>query len=214
MENFQESQTTKNTMLRQYPFFLQSPLGWVRLELWQLWFPKWTNIALLVLSACLMVFITLGVYNRFLHPLRNIPGPFWSSVTDLYKLFVLSIHDVSKFSLKLHDEYGERRTGFHGAYPSAKELYAGPLVRVAPNLLSFSDPLDIPLVYHRKSDKDSFWTHGALGEDPPLLQTLEHREHSRKRKMMAPVVRTFPSDGWSDILQLTQVALDEKSTPT
>ena len=46
----------------------------------------------------------------------------------------------------------------------------------------------IPHVYHRKADKDEFWTPGVLGEHPPLLQTLDHQEHARKRKILAPVV--------------------------
>ncbi len=61
-------------------------------------------------------------------------------------------------------------------------------MRVAPNFLAFSDPLDVPLVYHRKSDKDDFWKHGVLGEHPPLLQTLDHRDHMRKRKFIASAV--------------------------
>lgn len=55
-------------------------------------------------------------------------------------------------------------------------------------MLSISDPLDVPLVYHRYSDKDDFWTHGFLGKHPPLIQTLNHKDHIRKRKAMASVV--------------------------
>ena len=46
----------------------------------------------------------------------------------------------------------------------------------------------IPLVYHRHVDKNDFWTPGALGEHPPLIQTREHREHAKKRKVIAPIV--------------------------
>lgn len=59
------------------------------------------------LLSCLVIFALLGMYNRYFHPLRYIPGPFWSSVTDLYKLFVLCSDDVSRFSLELHERYGE-----------------------------------------------------------------------------------------------------------
>ena len=64
----------------------------------------------------------------------------------------------------------------------------GPVVRTAPNILSFNDPSMIPTVYHRNSDKDDFWTHGFLGEHPPLLQILDHKEHSSKRKVIASAV--------------------------
>ncbi|KAL9604215.1 MAG: hypothetical protein Q9219_000613 [cf. Caloplaca sp. 3 TL-2023] len=52
-------------------------------------------------------------------------------------------------------------------------------------MLSFNDPSMIPLVYHRKADKDEFWTHGALGEHAPTLQTLHHTEHVKKRRMVS-----------------------------
>jgi len=55
-------------------------------------------------------FVLLGLYNRYFHPLRNILGPFWSSVTDLYKLFVLSSHNVTELSLELHEKSGENET--------------------------------------------------------------------------------------------------------
>ncbi|KAI4171236.1 MAG: hypothetical protein LQ343_004442 [Gyalolechia ehrenbergii] len=56
-------------------------------------------------------------------------------------------------------------------------------------MLSFSDPLMIPLVYHRKADKDDFWTHGALGEHAPTLQTLKHTEHVKKRRMVSAAAK-------------------------
>jgi len=61
-------------------------------------------------------------------------------------------------------------------------------VRVAPNLLSFNKAHMIAQVYHRNAGKDDSWTHGALGEHPPMVQTKDHREHVKKRKVIAPVV--------------------------
>lgn len=49
----------------------------------------------------------------------------------------------------------------------------------------------LPLVYHKNVDKNEFWTPGALGEHPPLLQTLDHKEHAKKRKVIAPIVRSI-----------------------
>ncbi len=46
----------------------------------------------------------------------------------------------------------------------------------------------IPLVYHRNVDKNDFWTPAVLGEHPPLVQTLDHRDHAKKRKIIAPIV--------------------------
>lgn len=61
----------------------------------------------LTLMICLFGFLILGVYNRYLHPLSRFPGPFWSSITDLYKLSVLSSSDVSGLARKLHEQYGK-----------------------------------------------------------------------------------------------------------
>ena len=70
----------------------------------------------------------------------------------------------------------------------AKRSLLGPIVRVAPDMLSVNDPLDVPQIYHKDCDKNDFWTHGALGEHPPLIQTLGHKEHSQKRKIIASMV--------------------------
>ena len=44
-------------------------------------------VALLILGVLLLV--CRGVYNRYFHPLSHIPGPFWASVTDFYKIYVV-----------------------------------------------------------------------------------------------------------------------------
>lgn len=59
-----------------------------------------------VLSSGLLTFILRGIYNRYFHPLRSFPGPFWSSITDLSKLSALSCSDITAFSLRLHRDYG------------------------------------------------------------------------------------------------------------
>ncbi|KAL2042252.1 hypothetical protein N7G274_004740 [Stereocaulon virgatum] len=154
---------------RMQPLFYRSDIS-------LLWLLKTIPISLLIFSLPLVFLIVRGIYNRYFHPLRGFPGPFWSSVTDLYKVYVLSSTDVSSLTLKLHEKYG-------------------PLVRVAPNMLSFSKAHMIAQVYHRKVDKDDFWTHGALGEHPPMLQTKDHEEHVKKRKIIAPVL------SWKSLLR-------------
>lgn len=150
------------------PLFAQVLLHYIAYEK-----RTWSSILGCLFSSlslgCLIIFILLGIYNRYFHTLRHIPGPFWGSVTDFYKLCALVSQDVSQFSLELHQKYG-------------------PIVRVAPNMLSISDPLDVPQVYHRNCDKNDFWTPGALGEHPPLIQTIDHKEHNKKRKIMASVL--------------------------
>lgn len=66
----------------------------------------------------------------------------------------------------------------------------GSVVRLAPNLLSISDPRMLPDVYHRYADKSAFYIHGVMGERAPTLQTLGHHEHALRRRIIAPSVCT------------------------
>ena len=58
-----------------------------------------THFLILSLLTGLIIFVLLNVYNWYFHPLSNFPRPFWSSVADFYKFFVLSSHDISQLSL-------------------------------------------------------------------------------------------------------------------
>ncbi len=74
---------------------------------WYSLYLKLARFFLYIVVPSLCIFVARGVYNRYYHPLRDFPGPFWSSFTDLYKLFVLSCSDVSSLGLELHKRYGE-----------------------------------------------------------------------------------------------------------
>lgn len=110
-----------------------------------------------------------GVYNRFFHPLRHFPGPFWASVSDFFKLWLIHTKQSHTLGLKYHEKYG-------------------PVVRAAPNLLAINDPKLLPAIYHRRVDKTDTYTVGVLGEVAPPFQTLKHEEHAAKRKRVAPSV--------------------------
>lgn len=126
------------------------------------------------LLPCMTVFYALyrAVYNRYFHPLRHFPGPFWSSVSDFIKLWILHTKQAHTLGLKCHEEYG-------------------PVVRVAPNLLAIDDPLLLPQIYHRRVDKTDVYTAAVLGELATAFQTLKHEEHAAKRKRVANSVCSF-----------------------
>ena len=63
------------------------------------------TLTLIILTG-ILIFVIKGIYNRYFHPLKDIPGPFWSSITDLAKLSALSSSDITAFSLELHQRYG------------------------------------------------------------------------------------------------------------
>lgn len=64
----------------------------------------------------------------------------------------------------------------------------GPVVLIAPNHVSFSDPRAYRDIYGHGSPilKDQFYTHAA-GGNPSLAQTTSKAEHTRKRKALSHV---------------------------
>lgn len=129
--------------------------------------------AILSISLTLLYALYRGVYNRYFHPLRHFPGPFWGSISDFFKLW---IHTRQAHTLGL---------AYHAKY--------GPVVRVGPNLLAVNDPLLLPKIYHRKVDKTDVYTTGVLGEPAPPFQTIKHEDHAAKRKGVASSVGPFAS---------------------
>ena len=67
------------------------------------------NYVVATLTTILAFILLRGFYNRYLHPLRDFPGPFWGSLTDFYKLFIISRMDAHTRGLKLHEKYGQER---------------------------------------------------------------------------------------------------------
>ena len=67
------------------------------------------NYGVATLATILAFIILRGFYNRYLHPLRNFPGPFWGSLTDFYKLFIVSKKDAHTRGIDLHKKYGQQR---------------------------------------------------------------------------------------------------------
>lgn len=133
------------------------------------------------------------VYNKLFHPLRRFPGPFWGGVTDLYNTYLFATREGHLKLLALHQKYGQSPT----LIPYIKIpliCTSGCCVRVAPNLISFSDPTLLPKVYHRHATKTPFYSTGMAGEIPPLLQTQDDAEHAAKLKILSPTA----SARWHD----------------
>ena len=84
-----------------------------------------TVSALAVLASAGLCYI---IYQRFFTSLRDIPGPFLASFTDLWRLLAVEHGKFEVTTKKLHDKYGD-------------------LVRVGPNLVSVGDPRQIKHIY-------------------------------------------------------------------
>ncbi|KAL8671557.1 MAG: hypothetical protein Q9168_003942 [Polycauliona sp. 1 TL-2023] len=118
-------------------------------------------------------------YNRYLHPLRNFPGPAWGSMTDFYHTYLFGTGRGHLKMLDLHKKYGPESTNL---------VNIGSIIRVSPNLLSFSDPMLLPEIYHRHDEKTPFYSTAMTGEKAPLVMSQSDSEHTSKVKMLSPTV--------------------------
>ena len=141
------------------------------------------NLICTALLSCVSVLFGKGCYNRYFHPLSGYPGPFWASVTDFYILF--TIKSIPTRGLNWHEKYGRCPKNLKPRMPDAS---IGPIVRIAPNLLSFSDPVLLPRVYHAKADKTPFYSSWLFGNTVGMFQTLDHKAHAIKSRIVSPCV--------------------------
>lgn len=87
------------------------------------------QVALWLLVLCLIID---AVRTRYRPGLRNVPGPFLASISNIDRVWSCAKGLQMNYHLKLHERYG-------------------PLVRIGPNHVSFADCSLIPLVYDIKS---------------------------------------------------------------
>lgn len=153
------------------------------------WAPSYLspyNVVISMLLFCCMVAVYCGFYNRYFHCLKNFPGPFWGSVTDLYLFYHLVA--IPTHGLELHQRYGECDNSSIDLHRLTIPKSSGPVVRLAPNLLSFSDPELLPKVYHKRADKPNFYKTWLFGDIPAMFQSLKHNEHAAKKRLISPHV--------------------------
>lgn len=62
-------------------------------------------------SALITIFVSIPfitiLYDRCVHPLSEFPGPFFGSVTDIYKTYLFSTREFHLKLLALHEQYGQ-----------------------------------------------------------------------------------------------------------
>lgn len=66
----------------------------------------WRDIQSSAVGILLAVIFILGFYNRYLHPLRQVPGPFWATVTSFHFPYLLTGKLFHIEQQKLHQAYG------------------------------------------------------------------------------------------------------------
>ena len=136
-------------------------------------------------------FILPLLYNRYFHPLRKFPGPFWGSLMDAYHTYLMWRKSSHTEQLDLRKKHGQSSCCyFPSRIPAQSKLITqtGPVVRLTPNLLSVGDPSMILELYQSHTDKTSFYCPGIMGESPPLLQIQPEKAHNARLKTLAPSV--------------------------
>ncbi|KAF2119388.1 cytochrome P450 [Lophiotrema nucula] len=118
--------------------------------------------------AFLFIVLLYGLYNVFLHPLRKYPGPLlWRAYRVPY---VISIHK---------GEIHRRMKDFHRVY--------GPIVRIAPNELSYTDGTAWKDIYanrtgHLTFERNPTWFKKMEPTEPMSIMGPDEEAHARFRK--------------------------------
>ncbi|PNS18416.1 Isotrichodermin C-15 hydroxylase [Sphaceloma murrayae] len=121
------------------------------------------------ISLGLVLFVVAYIIHyRFLHPLANVPGPFWASLTRLWHLKKSKDGDLHRIMIQLHQQHGY-------------------LVRIGPNEVSVSDPTAIKTIYGAgtrfyKSNWYSVWQ-GHRKFD--LFGERDEKKHGQQRKLVS-----------------------------
>ena len=122
----------------------------------------------------LLVLYAIGsaIYNRFFHPYKNFPGPFWASITPLWYWRAVRFARGQDHQGPIHDKYGT-------------------FVRIAPSEVQISDPEAIETIYGPKTvfAKSEFYE----GFNPHIsprrgnFEESDERLHGLRRRIVAPL---------------------------
>lgn len=112
----------------------------------------------------------LVFYNLFLHPLRSFPGPWYTRASVLWFIYHSFKGDTPFLLHKIHLEYG-------------------PVVRVTPNEISYTDPKAWKDIYgHRngvpENEKDPSQNFEADSAHPSIIHA-DKETHSKMRRLLA-----------------------------
>lgn len=123
-------------------------------------------LALVMLQ--LGIFVGTAIYNLYFHPLRQYPGSLlWITVPWTRKL-ALARGRANRETHDLHEKLG-------------------PVVRIAPDMLSFTDPAAWKDIYgHGHAELPKAIEKGTGMEERPNILTATPRDHFRFRRAMAP----------------------------
>ncbi|QKX59153.1 uncharacterized protein TRUGW13939_06285 [Talaromyces rugulosus] len=141
------------------------------IALWQLTQPNklefWVYVGLAFSAISCLWIIATFIYNAFFHPLRHFPGPL--------------IHRISRVPWAIRHARGEQ--AFHTQ--RLHDRY-GPVVRIAPNHLSFTDPQAWKDIYYHRTEmaKSTEFTRNVKNQITTIVNA-DQEEHQRLRRALA-----------------------------
>ncbi|KAF2022781.1 cytochrome P450 pisatin demethylase-like protein [Setomelanomma holmii] len=135
----------------------------------------WFFASLLAFTA--IYWVLWMVYTRTIHPLASIPGPFWASVSRIWYMYRVYVGDMHIVQRRLHERHG-------------------PVIRIAPNEVSTSNPSAIQKIYKHQAPlnkTDFYWPWGGgeiSKQHKPLFVETDEKLHSNYRRVVSPVYTT------------------------
>ena len=142
--------------------------------------------------ACLLVGLIVFVASvRLRRGLHSVPGPFWASVSPLDRFLTVARGHQYETHLKYHEQYG-------------------PLVRIGPNHVSFSDADALSTVYSitTKFYKSDFYklfdAKTPLGDLPTVFSIRNETGH---RNLKRPVANAYSMGTMVELEPLTDICI-------
>ncbi|KAI0803516.1 cytochrome P450 [Xylaria sp. FL0064] len=113
-----------------------------------------------------LVVLIKGLYNLFLHPLANVPGPFWARVSGIPSWYYAYRGDRHIWLRKQFQIYGYR-------------------VRIEPNTVLFCDPQAYAAIYNMKANVRRGRFYEAFKRDAidtTTLTCIDVAAHAKRRR--------------------------------
>ncbi|KAK3670743.1 hypothetical protein LTR78_009435 [Recurvomyces mirabilis] len=138
---------------------------------------------LLVSLAGILYTVFRILYNIFLHPLRRYPGPWLWSATRLIWVISLQKGHLHNDILQLHNRYG-------------------PVVRIAPDELSYIDAQAWKDIYHNPAlERNQVWFRKIKPDDPWSIMGSHEGHHARFRRAFMGAFSDKAIKGHSPLLE-------------
>lgn len=136
----------------------------------------------LVSTYCLPLLLVLLIFslarNKLKSGLQDIPGPTLAAYTKFWRVYDVSKGQAHWTTIALHKKYGK-------------------LVRIAPNVVSISDPAAIPVIYSTKGDftKTDFYSLQAIiWHQNPLMNIFSTQDEAENRTIKRRVANAYTQE--------------------